>query len=559
LASQRPSKHKKLIAGGEEAPGLAEAPEEKAAHKLPGRPRGAGLLKVPIALKFTGFIACLVVAFMAWQTHTAIRTATAGLEREINRGGVLLVTAVASVLSPRWILDEASREELVRSLGDFSRTAGAQVLNVVVHDSKGPIATARGESRFSITLGREVEDPEAAAAGVEIREFSYEGLPVRGFSRAIRSPGAGPIREGDGSAPPADASTAIGRVEIYVSAQAIEESRRSLSSAMTAVSITACLVATLGAFLLSGFLARPIRALVKDMKQVSLGHLDHQSQVTSSDEMGELARAFNSMTAALQVAQEAKLSQKAIEHELALASQIQAKLLPPSVPHVPGFDIAVRYVSAKQVSGDYYDFLRVGADHLGIVVADVSGKGIPASLVMTMTRSLLHLAARGETSAARTVELVNRVLAPDLNPGMFVTLTYWILNTRTAEVELVRCGHNPPLLWSAQASKVVRVQPKGIALGLDRQGPLFQAELKVGRFILQPEDILLGYTDGVVEAKDREEKDYSDERLQALLSARASLGSKDLVEAIFEDVLHHQRGCEQSDDITLVAVKRTSR
>ena len=159
-------------------------------------------------------------------------------------------------------------------------------------------------------------------------------------------------------------------------------------------------------------------------------------------------------------------------------------------------------------------------------------------------------------STDRTVEIVNRVLAPDLNPGMFVTLTYFLLDARTAEVELVRCGHNPPLFWSTQAGKVVRVQPKGIALGLDRQGPLFQAELKVARFVLQPGDILLAYTDGVVEAEGPACEEFGVERLAALARDARELPSAKVVEEIVRATAGFCGSPEYADDFTLLVLKR---
>jgi len=536
---------------------------EKVQQKHPGRARDQTVLTVPIALKFTVFIAVLVVAFMTWQTYIAIDVATSGVEREINKGGVIAVTALSTILDPNWIQDPDNRQKLVQTLGDFSRSPGAtQVLNIVVADASGPIATARGESMFRRTMGELIQDLDATDAGVEIREFIYEGMPVRSFARSIIVSSATAPPESARAAEPSAGAVlpvppggVVGRIEIYVSAREIAQSRRMLSIAMTKAAITACIVAAIGAFLLARYLTAPIRTLVKDMKQVSLGNLGHKSEVASKDELGDLARAFNSMTAGLQAAQEVKLAQRAMEHELSLASRIQSRLLPSTLPQVECFEIAVHYVPAKEVGGDYYDFVRIDDARLGVVVADVSGKGVPASLVMTMTRSLLRLAARGESSPARTVELVNRFLTPDMNPGMFVTLVYFVLHPAKREIHLVRAGHNAPLFFSAKEKKLFPVQPRGIALGLDRLGTVFPAELKIQALHLEPGDLLVTYTDGVVEAKDPDGKDYSGERLEATISANAQSSAKAIVDAIVKDVELHRRGCEASDDIALVVLK----
>lgn len=325
---------------------------------------------------------------------------------------------------------------------------------------------------------------------------------------------------------------------------------------MLKVALTASALAALGSYLLARYLTAPIRALEKDMKQVTLGNLEHQSSVSSSDELGMLAHTFNVMTDGLQAAQELRVAQRALEYELSLASRIQTRLLPPHVPKIAGFDVAVHYAAAKEVSGDYYDFIRVDDDRLGFVVADVSGKGVPAALVMTMTRSLLRIAAREQPSPARALELVNRFLTPDLDRGLFVTVVYFILTPSTSEVLLVRAGHNPPLHFQASARKLLRIQPRGLAIGLHRQGALFETELRVQSVSLGAGDVLLAYTDGVIEAKDREGDDYTEARLAEIVAAAARGAADDIVTAIVGDVERHQHGCERADDITVVALKR---
>jgi sigma-B regulation protein RsbU (phosphoserine phosphatase) len=245
------------------------------------------------------------------------------------------------------------------------------------------------------------------------------------------------------------------------------------------------------------------------MKQVSLGNLRYKSNVHTSDELGNLAQVFNVMTANLLEAQETKLAQRAMERELSLATKIQKKLLPSGVPDQPGYDIAHHYVPAREVGGDYFDFLKIDDKHIATVVADVSGKGIPASLIMTMTRSLLRVAAKEDASPVRTVELVNRFLTPDMNPGMFVTLVYVVLNLTNGEGRLVRAGHPPPLFYSHKRARVIPMQPRGMGLGLDRTGEIFESSLQVQRFMMQKGDVLVLYTDGVVEGQSREGKEYS--------------------------------------------------
>jgi serine phosphatase RsbU (regulator of sigma subunit) len=543
VAAFRAAKGKKVIAGSGEA-SLAAAGLEARRELAPARHvRDTSYFRIPIALKFAALIAVLVVGAVTWQTTTAIREAGVGLEREVNKSGVALVTALAGLVDPRSAAERPRQETLVEGLRRLRELKGAdQILNVVVYDSSNQaVADVRGESRFTVTTGRPVDDRRAAASGVEIREFDYDGVPVRSFSRFL-------------AALPDAAAGSPGRIEVYLSAASIEESRKEVADAMRRVSVTASLAAALGAFLLARFLTRPIRTLVRDIRRVGHGDLEHQSEVRSSDEVGDLARAFNTMTASLHAAQEAKLAQRALEHDLSVATEIQTRLLPSTVPEIKGLDISAYYVSAKEVGGDYYDFLMIDPEHLGVAIADVSGKGIPGSLVMTMTRSLLRMAATGETSPARTVELVNRFLTPDMNQGMFVTLLYFVIDIPTREVRLVRCGHNAPLLYSSRIEKLIHLQPRGIAVGLDREGSIFRAELQVQRFTLQPGDVLLAYTDGVVEAKNADGADYGDARLKEVFGTHATAGASQVIAEVVKDVARHRHGIEQSDDITLLAI-----
>lgn len=497
-------------------------------------------LRIPIALKFSVMIALLVVIFMGWQTSVSIETSRPQLDRQINQGGLELVVAMASLL--RTGEAQGPGEDLARTLETFLSGHGAsRVLNVIVYDEGGEaLATARRESGFKITRGQAVESETARAAGVTIQEFDYEGVPVRSFRKATDP-----------------ASTGLaGEIEVYISAQDIADARERLTRALVTVSVTACLAAAAAAFFLARFLTRPIRALVKDLRAVSQGDLDHQSQVRSSDELGDLARTFNIMTRNLRVAEEARMARKTLEHELAVATQIQTRLLPHEVPDVPGLDIAAYYVSAKEVGGDYYDFIPIGAGHIGVVVADVSGKGIPAALVMTMTRSLLRMASENEPSPAKAALKVDRFLSADMSPGMFVTMAYLVVDLETHEAQLVRCGHNAPFFYRSTSRKLVPLEPGGIAIGLDRRGSLFSAQLRIQRVALRAGDFLVLYSDGIVEGKNSKGDDYGDARLMTILTDNARSPARELIEIVMEDLKKHRRGAAQSDDITLLVIKK---
>lgn len=534
-------RNRQAASSGERPDSLKPNPQH---FRQPPRP----FLNVPIAIKFAVFISVLVLVFMVWQTSTAMRVAVESQDAAVNESGIKDVLALATALEPDWITETRFRDRLTSALKSYcAATRDLGVLNAVVYPLAGREALATGiadESSFKISeRHQEVYFQRALEAGVNIQELEYNGQPVRTFLKEIRA-----LRDGT--------ELPIGRVEVLLSAKRINESRDAIRDRMVMVSAVAAGVAAAVSFLLAAFLTYPIRTLAKDLRQVSLGRFEHQSRVRSGDEIGDLARTFNQMTANLRQAQEAVVAQKAIEHELNLATRIQTRLLPASLPVVPGFDIAAHYHSAREVGGDYYDFVKIDDEHLGMVVADVSGKGVPGSLVMTMTRSLLRMAAAGG-SPFDTIDQVNRILAPDISPGMFVTLVYFVLHLPTHRIRLVRSGHNSPLLYSARQGKLIALQPRGIALGLDPRGALFRSELEVQQFTLRSGDSLVVYTDGIVEGKDPQGESYSDERFARRVQEEARGSAQAIIDSVITDLESHKKTAEQSDDITILVVKST--
>ena len=530
------------------SPTTAERAEGPAARPLK-TVRRPPALNVPIAIKFAVFITVLVVLSMIWLTATAMRVAEESQDVAVNEDGTTKVLSLAALVDPAWFRSPDGPARLKDILQRYcASTRDWGVLNAMAYPADRDEALATGKSeetsfRISQSL-EEVTFLPAAREGVRIQEMEYNRQPTRRFVKAVKT-------RGD---PPAEA----GRVEVLLSAQRISDSRDAIRNRMAMVSLASSLAAAVVSFLLARYLTFPVRTLAKDLRQVSLGNLDHQSKVRSGDEIGDLARTFNHMTANLRQAQEAVVAQRALEHELNLATRIQTRLLPASIPDVPGFRIAAYYRAAREVGGDYYDFITIDPDHLGLVVADVSGKGVPGSLVMTMTRSLLRMAAAGQPSPLETICQVNRVLAPDVNPGMFVTLLYFVLHVPTGRIRMVRSGHNAPLLWADRAGKLLQLQPRGIALGLDPKGALFRSELEVQQFAMKPGDFLVAYTDGIVEGKNPPGESYSDERFARIVQENARQPAEAIIDAILNDLDEHRSGAEQSDDITLLVMKRVS-
>jgi len=244
-----------------------------------------------------------------------------------------------------------------------------------------------------------------------------------------------------------------------------------------------------------------------------------------------------------------------LESELTQASEIQRVLLPRSAPELVDYEIAADYRAARLVSGDYYDYLNVDEDRFGVAIGDVCGKGIAASLIMAMCRSNLRGRAPENLSPASVLHAVNRSIFPDIKEDMFVSLLYLILERGSNEVTLARAGHEPPLLFHRETGEIEMIEPSGLAAGIDK-GPVFKRSVKDHRFRMEAGDVLLLYTDGIIEGENAEGEEFGIERLSRLVRENSELSSEELVKSITGDFEQFTRGAPQTDDITLIAIDK---
>jgi len=245
-----------------------------------------------------------------------------------------------------------------------------------------------------------------------------------------------------------------------------------------------------------------------------------------------------------------------LDHDLQVARDIQKILLPSSSPEVPGFHIAGVNLPASSVSGDYFDYVTVDPDRLGVAIADVSGKGIPASLIMAMCRSVLRGAARGQQSPAEVLREVNRQLFPDIKEDMFISAAYVLVNHVTGSMTLARAGHDAPLLYVAAAKTVTSIRPPGMALGID-SGGVFDRVLQDHSLKLEKGDCLVLYTDGVTEALDAAGSEYGLDNMVQAIRESASSGPTAVLQRLTDELQSFVGGHPQHDDITLIAISKT--
>jgi sigma-B regulation protein RsbU (phosphoserine phosphatase) len=244
-----------------------------------------------------------------------------------------------------------------------------------------------------------------------------------------------------------------------------------------------------------------------------------------------------------------------IDSDLQIARDIQRILLPSTAPDVPGFQICGINIPARYVSGDYYDYVKISEHAHGVVIADVSGKGVPASLIMAMCRSVLRSQAPQNDSASDVLKEVNRQLFPDIKEDMFISMAYLILDQDSDEVVISRAGHDPPLLYRAEDGSMHKVNPPGMAVGID-MGTVFDRINHDHRLNLKSGDCIVLYTDGVTEAVNDIGTEYGTQKMMQKVQQSAGEGAQAIIKTLTDDLREFVGDHPQSDDITLIAIRK---
>jgi serine phosphatase RsbU (regulator of sigma subunit) len=298
-----------------------------------------------------------------------------------------------------------------------------------------------------------------------------------------------------------------------------------------------------------------VRSLYRGTKRIAKGDLDTTIDIPNEDELGDLATSFNAMARAVQKGREEAILRAHLESELVTARKIQEKLLPHEMPQLAGFEIAGTSIPSKQVGGDYFDFLDLGKGRLGIAIADVSGKGIPAALLMANLQASLHAQALETEMVVEVAIRINNLLVNSTDSNMFATFFYGLLDRNLSTFISTNAGHNPPILLRTDKN-IERLTEGGLVLG-------FLPDQKYAQqtTTLKPGDILVLFTDGITEARtpDKESVEdmlFGEDRLVRVIRENASVSAREIQAAILQAVSVHTKNTPQGDDITLVVIKR---
>ena len=323
------------------------------------------------------------------------------------------------------------------------------------------------------------------------------------------------------------------------------------------------LVIEVVALVVGSALARSITGSVHELftgtERVRQGDFSHKVAITARDQLGELAGSFNDMTASIEDLLRQKEEKKRLEEELRIAHDIQMSLLPQGPLVMPGLSATALCIPAREVGGDYYDFLPLDDHRVGILIADVSGKGTSAALYMAQLKGLVLSLSRIHASPRSLLVAANRLIAPHLDARSFITMTYAVVDLRARSMTYARAGHTPLIHvpGGAAASRRARIlAPNGLVVGLKLDnGEMFERLLEEETIPLQAGDLYVFFTDGISEAMKGADDCFGELRLGQLVEDHANLPSEELRERVLREVTAFVDGSPQHDDMTMVLLK----
>ncbi len=301
-------------------------------------------------------------------------------------------------------------------------------------------------------------------------------------------------------------------------------------------------------------LTRPINDLMKDVGEISSGNLDHRAEVYVNDEIGDLAKRFNEMTVSLKDHIDSITSmtvdKERIGAELGVATKIQRDMMPKDFPNNRDIRLYATMDPAKEIGGDFYDFFVIDEDHMGIVMADVSGKGVPAALFMVIVKTLIKIRTTNMASPSEMMWDVNNTLCDENTLDMFVTVWFGILTISTGEITYVNAGHEYPAIRHKNGKYELIVTENMLPLAAMENMP-FRDET----IMLRPGDVLFLYTDGITDAKSPDGKRFGIERMLEVLNKNSEENDmRKVLSAVKNRLDYFIDSADQFDDITMMGL-----
>jgi serine phosphatase RsbU (regulator of sigma subunit) len=342
---------------------------------------------------------------------------------------------------------------------------------------------------------------------------------------------------------------------LIVPMSSIEDVGEGLPTLIIGVTLCVILVGAFVALMVGNAVSRPLETIVDDIAQISRGDLRHRTRVRAGGEIMLLAKSIDRMAGNLEEAQAAQLELSVREREIALAGEVREALLPESTPVMPGYDLGALHVASPTPGGDFHDFIESGSS-VGLLVCEVSGRGIPGALIGAIARSYLRVELERERDVAAALERVNRGLARDVRRGMYVTALYVLVEPGSGHATVACAGHKLALIRYSAADKKIRlVQPEGIALGFDK-GPVFGRTLQIQRVPLEVGDRLLLANTGPVRVRNAAGEELGEKAFYRHVLSYASESTPDMLAKLQSTLEQYAGGEPFPNDISIVSIAR---
>ncbi len=483
--------------------------------------------------------------------------------------------APAPTVLPRWV-SCAGFGGIVDVPSDRDTTAVVLVRGVGLPDAQAPSYAVIVDIPKNPSLDERLREETSVKIGdIAVVDESLKGPPVAPGSRMATGPG-GKRRllwvaglQGTnwltGRPIGATARIEVNIGDIYDRISTVKVGNYDFASLLL---IALLLVAVLflfievGALVMGLALARSITGAVHELfegtQRVREGDFSHRIHVATHDQLGELADSFNQMTGSIEDLLRQAEEKRRLEEELRIARAIQMSLLPHGQARVPGLSLSASCLPAREVGGDYYDFLPLDDDRLGVLIADVSGKGTSAALYMAELKGLMLSLSRNCRSPRQLLLAANEIISRNLDSRSFITMTYAVVDLEARTMTYARAGHTPLIHRSGgvTAPRVDILTPDGLVLGLRIDGgELFERLLQEVTLPLARDDVLLFFTDGISEAMNADSDLFGETRLAALVAEHGHLPAEELRERILREVDAFVAGAPQHDDMTMIVIK----
>lgn len=513
---------------------MAENTGEKPAVRKKRKVRFGLRFKFSLAVTLlVTLIVATIAVFFVWRESNLLRNQYMQLvERELQRLAAVASRAIATQ-------DELAITAPIEQLKELSYIRYAYVL-----DTEGNVIRSFHRSK-ELQMGEKLEDgvnrilPETAGP---VQSTIYDDPEARpGSIIDMATIFTHPFQERN-----------LGAVVVGMSDSVIREEIYNLTRYIITFSLGFLFLGILGALVLSGIIIRPVRVLSKGAEIIGSGDLSYRINIQSSDELGQLAEEFNEMTAQIQDAKDKEIEQRIMDEQLETARDIQEGLNPMHFYNKAGIQIKGYTRAAKGVGGDYFDFIDIDEHRVGALISDVSGKGVPASLVMVMIRTVFtSYITRKDVDSSRVVRAINDSLSADFAIDKFATLFFMIYDRRTGELTFSNAGHGPLFCYRAGLKACTLAGIEGVPIGIMEDVDYNQAKVK-----LEPGDMVVLYTDGVTEMRNEEKDEYGRDRVQQMMLQHNDLDAQEFVNLLIEDVDRFRGTMPPHDDTTALVFKR---